>query len=151
MSFFTKIKSFVNRTVSFFTKLFGEDAGNFYAEFITKIAPLVNKAYPIVVRIAQLTPTRTDDMILAAYQALGFKDYFESVGDDVEKQKQALRNLAKLAIQDMFKDQKIQDWVLNAVVELAYSQYKTKMIAVENNTDPVKVVEEIVPPVNMIE
>lgn len=138
-----KIFGLVDDVVDFFKSLFGEKAGQFYLEFVKKIAPMVNTAYPIVKKIAELTPTRTDDMILAAYETMGFKDFFQSVGENLDAQKAALRNLAKLALKDSIPNKEMEDWILNSVVEMAYSQYKVDQIAAQTNSkDPIKVLEE---------
>lgn len=140
---FKKFFGLVDSVVDFFKSLFGEKAGEFYLEFMKKIAPMVNTAYPIVKKIAELTPTRTDDMILAAYEAMGFKDFFQSVGANLDAQKAALRNLAKLALKDSIPNKEMEDWILNTVVEMAYSQYKVDQIAESTSTNSVKVLETI--------
>ena len=134
----------VDNVVDFFKSLFGEKAGEFYLEFMKKIAPMVNTAYPIVKKIAELTPTRTDDMILAAYEAMGFKDFFQSVGENLVAQKEALRNLAKLALKDSIPNKEMEDWILNTIVEMAYSRYKVDQIAAQTSSKgPIQVLEKI--------
>ena len=140
-NFFRKFLGSVDFVLKFFIDLFGPKGGEFFLEYTKKIAPVINKAYPIVKKIAMITPIRTDDAICAAYEAFGLKDYFEAVGESVEAQKLALRNLAKLALKDTIKDKQLEDWILNSAVELAYSQYKAETIA--EKADPLKALDNI--------
>jgi hypothetical protein len=110
-----KIKSFFNRLV----KLFSNETAEALLSILEFLSPYVNKAYPIVKKIAELTPTRIDDEILVAYDYFGFKDVFDPNIDKVE----ALRNLARLVLKKESKEP-IKDHVVNTAIELAYSQYK---------------------------
>lgn len=54
-----------------FCGLFGPDMADLVVAGIQSAAPYVPEIYAIVRRVAQLTPTRTDDELLAAAEALG--------------------------------------------------------------------------------
>lgn len=56
-----------------FRGLFGPDMADLVVAGIQTAAPYVPEVYAIVRRVAQLTPTRTDDEILAAAEALGVR------------------------------------------------------------------------------
>jgi hypothetical protein len=104
--------------VEFFKGLFDNGAEEFM-KLIEKVSPLVNKAYPVVKKIAELTPTKADDAVLAAYEHYNMKQLF-----DADKDKGlALRDLAKAVIKDTSKDP-LSDYLLNTAVELAYAKYK---------------------------
>ena len=57
-------KKFFTTVGSFFKNLFSPEAAEDFIKVIERVAPLVNKAYPIVEKIAKLTPTKSDDEIL---------------------------------------------------------------------------------------
>ena len=104
--------------VEFFKGLFNNGPEGFML-LLEKISPLVNRAYPVVKKIAQLTPTKTDDMILAAYEFYGMDKLFVSGTDKGV----ALRDLAKQVVKATSKDP-LSDYLLNSAVELAYAKYK---------------------------
>lgn len=115
------IKKIFTTPVDFFKKLFSNGPEGFM-KLIEKLSPVVNKAYPIVKKIAELTPTKTDDKILAAYEYYKVGHLFKA---DVDKGI-ALRDLAKQVIQDNSKDP-LSDYVLNSAVELAYAKFKQEL------------------------
>jgi hypothetical protein len=115
------IKNIFISVKGFFTKLFGNNASAFM-ELIEKVSPIVNKAYPVVKKIAQLTPTKTDDVILAAYEELGFKGMFVAGSD----KGLALRDLAKKLLLASSPDP-ISDYIANTAIELAYAKYKEEL------------------------
>lgn len=119
MNWFNNIWSLVR---NFFSKLFGSGADDFMA-LIEALAPLVNKAYPVVKKIAQLTPNKTDDVILAAYEELGFKGVFVPGTD----KSLALRDLAKKLLIASNPDP-ISDYLANTAIELAYAKYKQEQL-----------------------
>lgn len=104
--------------VEFFKALFDNGPEEFM-KLIEKVSPLVNKAYPVVKKIAELTPTKTDDKILAAYEHYGLGKMF-TAGTDKGL---ALRELAKSVIKDK-NPSALNDYLLNTAVELAYAKYK---------------------------
>jgi hypothetical protein len=104
--------------LEFFKGLFNNGPEGFML-LLEKISPLVNRAYPVVKKIAQLTPTKTDDMILAAYEFYGMDKLFVSGTDKGV----ALRDLAKQVVKATSKDP-LSDYLLNSAVELAYAKYK---------------------------
>jgi len=104
--------------LEFFKNLFKNGPEGFM-KLIEKIAPVVDNAYPVVKKIAELTPTKTDDKILAAYEHFRLKELF-----DANKDKSLLlRDLAKQVIKEKNPDP-LNDYLLNTAVELAYAKYK---------------------------
>lgn len=114
-NWFTKI---FTAPINFFKKLFSNGAEGFM-QLIEKVSPLVNKAYPVVKKIAELTPTKTDDAILKAYEHYGLGKLFVAGTD----KGLALRELAKEVIKDS-NTTALNDYMLNTAVELAYAKYK---------------------------
>lgn len=112
------IKNVFNSASSFFGKLFDNDSDGFLS-LIEKISPLVNKAYPIVKKIAALTPNKSDDAILAAYESMGFIGVFQAGSD----KSLALRDLAKKALTAAHPDP-VADYLAHTAIELAYSKFK---------------------------
>jgi hypothetical protein len=113
-------KNIFTSVVSFFGKLFKDIGAEGIMAIIEKVAPLVNKAYPIVKRVAELTPNKTDDAILAAYEALGFGNLFQPGTD----KNLALRDLAKNVLKTTVKTDTAQEYLLNTAIELAYAKFK---------------------------
>ena len=103
---------------SFFGKLFGSD-GDGFIRLIEKISPLVNKAYPIVKTVARLTPNKTDDEILKAYEKLGFSDVF----DATKPKALSLRDLSKSILVASNPDP-VSEYLANTAIELAYAKFK---------------------------
>lgn len=115
MNFFT---SFFGGVKSFFNKLFvggGED----FLKLIEKISPIVNMAYPLVKRVAALTPNKTDDEILKAYHEFGVANLFE-MGSNKSV---ALRDLVKHVLQKL-NGGGVSEYIANTAIELAYAKYK---------------------------
>lgn len=120
------LKNVFTSVKGFFTKLFGNNASAFM-ELIEKISPIVNKAYPFVKKVAQLTPNKTDDAILAAYEELGFKGLFVAGMD----KGLALRDLAKKLLLASSPDP-VSDYIANTAIELAYAKYKEEINKTQN-------------------
>jgi hypothetical protein len=112
------IKNVFSSVKSFFGKLFDNNPEEFMA-LIEKVSPLVNKAYPVVKKIALLTPNKTDDAILAAYESMGFVGVFQPGTD----KGLALRDLAKTVLKASSPDP-VSDYLINTAIELAYAKYK---------------------------
>lgn len=110
-----KVKSFFNRLIN----LFSNKSVEKLIDVLEFLSPHVNKAYPIVKKIAELTPTRIDDEIVKAYVHFGFKDVFDP---NVEKN-EALRNLARLVFKKESKED-VKDHVTNTAIEVAYTRYR---------------------------
>ena len=94
---------------------------------ISKAAPIVNQIYPIVVKIAELTPTKTDDQILAAYTKFGLRNLFVP-GQDTSHQ---LKTLAVTALKNTDAYIKstntggaVPAYILNTALELAVAKLK---------------------------
>lgn len=122
------LKNLFSTARGFFSKLFGDNADVFIT-LIEQLAPIVNKAYPFVKKVATLTPTKTDDAILAAYEELGFKGLF-TVGMDKSL---ALRDLAKKLLLASNPDP-VSDYIANTAIELAYAKYKQEQLTKTNKT-----------------
>lgn len=115
-------KTVFNSASSFFGKTFGHE-GEGFLSLIEKLSPIVLTAYPIVKKIASLTPNKTDDAILAAYESMGFAGVFNKGSD----KSLALRDLAKRAVTAAHPDP-VADYLINAAIELAYSKYKESSV-----------------------
>lgn len=115
------IKKIFTTPLEFFKRLFSNGPEGFM-QLIERLSPIVNQAYPVVKKIAELTPTKTDDKILAAYEHYRVGHLFKA---DVDKGV-ALRDLAKLVVKDHSKDP-LSDYVLNSAVELAYAKFKQEL------------------------
>lgn len=113
-------KSIFVSVTAFFGKLFADIGSEGVLSVIEKIAPLVNTAYPIVKRVAELTPNKTDDVLMAAYEELGYAELFKP---DVDKNI-ALRDLAKNVLKRSLPAGSAQEYLLNTAVELAYAKLK---------------------------
>lgn len=116
-------KKLFNNVKSFFTKLFGNNASEFIV-LLEQVSPLVNRALPVVRQIALLTPNKTDDAIVKAYDSLGFPGLFTPGSD----KSVALRDLAKKVIIATNPDP-VSDYLANTAVELAYAKYKQESTA----------------------
>lgn len=110
-----------NRMFRKIFSLFG-NTSNLILNVLEKVSPIVNTAYPIVKTIATLTPNKTDDQILLAYEHLGFADFFSARSN--QDRSIMLRELAKDALRDKIKDDSIADYLINTAIELAYAKYK---------------------------
>jgi hypothetical protein len=114
----TWLVNFFNNVKKFFTKLFGADA-EVFMNLLEKVSPLVNLAYPIVKKVAQLTPNKTDNEILKAYESFGFQHLFNKKMD----KGLALRELSKNVLRAANPDP-ITDYIANTAIELAYAKFK---------------------------
>lgn len=110
-----KIKVLFNKLMN----LFADQTYQKVIDLLVFLTPLVNEAYPVVKKIAELTPNKVDDQILAAYEHFGVKDVFDPNIDKNE----ALRNLARIVLKKQTKEP-IKDYVANAAIEIAYTQFK---------------------------
>jgi len=95
---------------------------------VERAAPYVNMVYPIVVEIAKLTPTKTDDNIIKAYEKFKVElNISQLVAMQTPEEKSLfLRNLARKLLRVKFgiDENKVADSILNAAIELAYNKYK---------------------------
>jgi len=122
------IKKLVTSVATIFKKLGNVDHDiDVLSSVITKAAPLVNQIYPIIEEIAKLTPSKTDDEILAAYSKFGFRNLFISNSSTSTQ----LRTLAVAALQnseEFIKSSNISGpvpgYLINAALELAVSKLK---------------------------
>ena len=113
MKFFKSISSF-------FGKLFKSIGQDNVFSVIEKIEPLVNFAYPVVKRVAELTENKTDDAILAAYESYGLTKLFKKGYD----KNLAIRDLVKQVVKTHVKENTAQEYLLNTAVELAYASFR---------------------------
>lgn len=122
------LKSIIAPVFKFFAKIFSKESANIMIGFFDKYGPLVNKAYPIVKKIAAMTVNKYDDALIAAYEHFSLKDLFDPTKD----RKVLLRDLAKAVIASQVKEP-IDDYILNTAVELAYARFKeeTKVLAAQ--------------------
>ena len=122
------ISKLLSSVKSIFKKLGNADRDiEILSAAISKVAPIVNQIYPIVVKIAKLTPSKTDDQILAAYAKFGLKNLFDP-GQDTSHQ---LRTLAVAALQSSDNYIKstnaggpVPAYLLNTALELAVAKLK---------------------------
>jgi hypothetical protein len=77
-------------------------------------APYIEDVYQLVKLVASLTPTRADDEILAAAEALGVRGLWQPEEDKAE----ALRKLVFAAAKKAYPD--VPDRLINTAIELAY-------------------------------
>lgn len=95
---------------------------------IERVAPYVNMVYPIVVEIAKLTPTKTDDNIIKAYEKFKVELNISQLTamQTPEEKSLFLRDLARKLLREKFgvDEEKVADSLLNAAIELAYNKYK---------------------------
>jgi len=113
------------KIIDFFKKLFSSYTSKKIGSVLSildKVGPLVEKAYPIVKRIAELTPNKTDDQILAVYKQYGVENYFKTGADRAI----LLRDLAKVVLIQVENINPVAEYILNLAVELAYAKFKEK-------------------------
>lgn len=120
MNFLKNLFSSVN---GFFQKLFTPETAAGFIKLLELVSPYVNAAYPVVKKVAELTPTKLDDQIIAAYENFNMRDLF-----DPNKSKElALRDLVKEVLKRQLT-QPAQDSMLNTAIELAYSKLKMESV-----------------------
>lgn len=118
------MKKVLSAIAGFFRRLFSKETADALNSALQEAAPYVEMALPIVRQIAALTPTRTDDLILAAYDAYGLKDLWDS-----SKPKDVmLRDLAVAVVRNAAKTD-VASRILVLAVELAYSTYRKEAAA----------------------
>ena len=115
------LKKIFTTPADFFKKLFSQGSETFM-KLIEVLSPVVNSAYPVVKKIAEMTPTKTDDKILAAYEYYNLGHLFDPTKD----KSLSMRDLAKQVIKDNSKN-KISEYMLNSAVELAYAKFKQEL------------------------
>jgi hypothetical protein len=115
----------LNKIRQGFLRLFSKKGADDLVHVIEKAAPYVAKADPIVRTIIKLTPNKTDDAILEAYDRFGMRGLFIP-GTNV---KVALRDLAKQALlATLPKGDTPSDYLLNTAVELAYAKIQEELL-----------------------
>lgn len=119
------MKSFLSKIIGFVTSFFSKDFAPGVIKALTAVSPYVMKAYPIVKVIAEITPTRLDDQIIAAYEKYGLGHLFNpGIPKDL-----ALRELAKALLKkDIPEGVTVQDYILNTAIELAYAKFKEELL-----------------------
>lgn len=115
-------KNLFTSAKGFFVKFFSGHLADGIMSVITTVSPWVIKIYPIVEQVAALTPTRTDDEVLALAKKYALK-FSKSTPKDF-----ILREVAKA----MFKKEVpegavVQDYILNLAIELAYAKFKQEL------------------------
>jgi hypothetical protein len=110
--------------MNFFRKLFSVFGigSNVIMKLLEMVSPIMDKAYPIVKQIALLTPNKTDDQIIRAYEFLGFAELF-SARNNLDRSL-ILRELAKDALRGKINNGSVPDYLINTAIELAYAKYK---------------------------
>jgi len=108
---------------TFFKNLFTDKLADGIMNIISMVSPYVVRIYPIVVKVAELTPTRADDEILALAKKLHLK-FSKTTPKDF-----MLREIAKAMFkQEVPEGADAQDFVLNLAVELAYAKFKKEFL-----------------------
>jgi hypothetical protein len=100
----------------FFKNLFSKKSIDAIEHALQVAAPYVAMAMPIVEEIAKLTPTRSDDEILAVLKTFGLHEGFYREAD----RGGLLRDIATEVVSRNVKDP-VKTSVLNLAVELAYN------------------------------
>jgi hypothetical protein len=113
------LKNLFTSAKGFFVKLFSKQLADGIMRVVSVVSPWVVEIYPIVVRVAELTPTRADDEILKLAKKYALK-FTKTTPKDF-----ALREIAKA----MFKAEipegaNTQDYILNLAIEMAYAKFK---------------------------
>lgn len=111
----------------FFKRLFGDGAAS-YVNILEDISKPVSLVFPFVKKIAELTPNKTDDQILAAYEHFGMAELFSSeVGVDKNT---AIRNLAKnlLIKTQSAVSAPLPNYLINLAIEFAYAKFKKEKV-----------------------
>jgi hypothetical protein len=101
-----------------FAALFDGRFGNALLAGIERAAPFMDQAYNIVKLVAELTPTRADDEILAACDRMGVPAVFAAGSDKPA----ALRYIALEALKKAFPH--AEERQLNRALEIAYGALK---------------------------
>jgi len=109
------IQTIIQKIVAFFTSGKAEAA-------LTQAAGLVPKALPIVQEIAALTPNRTDDEIVAAFQKFAVPGAAQYLATPLAQRGYVLLQLATQVLAANFPG--IATNVLNAAVQLAVTGMK---------------------------
>lgn len=113
------IKNLFSSVRSHYGKIFSDRLADGIMHVISTVSPWVVKIYPIVEQIAALTPTRTDDEVLALAKKYALK-FSKSTPKDF-----ILREVAKVMLKkEIPEDVVVQDYILNLAVELAYAKFK---------------------------
>lgn len=99
---------------SLFARLFSRDFASKLKRAVEAAAPYIEEVYQLVKLVASLTPTRADDEILAAAEALGIRDLWQPEQDKAE----ALRKLVFTAAKKAYPN--VPDRLINTAIELAY-------------------------------
>jgi hypothetical protein len=122
------VNKILDAVVNAFKKLGNTDHDiQVISSVINKIAPIVNAVYPIVVKIDQLTPTKTGNEILSAFESFGLGQLFVP-GADISQQ---LRTLAAEALtkSESFvslaaSGHPVAEHLINSAIELAVAKLK---------------------------
>lgn len=115
------ITNFFNSISKFFKRIFSPEIADAVASVLEDLAPIINTAYPIVRKIAALTPTLVDDGLIALYDSFGVANLF----DETKSKDIALRDLSKEIVRKAFPD--VSESSLNTAVEFAYKTLKEQM------------------------
>lgn len=116
------IFDFFKKIPSSISKLFTPNTLQSVVNVLEKVAPLVNQAYPYVVRVAELTGNRTTKEILKAYESYGIGELF----NPRQPKNEAIRDLVKTLISKHTSSAGASNYLLNTAVELAYAQFRAE-------------------------
>jgi len=112
------IGKFFGKVLGFFKKIFSPRQLKNFGHVLDQIDKVVPMAFDVVQTLADLTPTRADDEILAAARQFGFGGPL-----NLDSKENALRDLARFILQKTLRE-RITDSVANAALELAVSALK---------------------------
>jgi len=102
------IRSIIRSVIRFARRLFSPRAKHY-----------IDQALPVVRIIAEMTPTRADDEILAAYEHFGLAKFFDPTQDKAV----LLRDLAVEVVRQKVRDP-LPSRLFNLIVEIAYNLYR---------------------------
>lgn len=114
----------MNFLKSFFKSLTGIFKSGAAEKVFNKVAELVPKALPIVETIAALTPTRTDDEIVALFEAYGVPLLVKLTDMPAEKRGYLLLDVATETMKKRYPGTSTS--VINSAVQLAVAAIKAK-------------------------
>lgn len=118
------VKNIFSGVEGFFKRLF-PDGTTSYIKVLEDISKPVSLVYPFVKKIAELTPNKTDDEILAAYEHFGLAKLFST---EVDKNV-ALRDLVKnLLIRTQSSVGPLPSHLINLAIEFAYAKLKQEKV-----------------------
>ena len=127
---------FFKKIGSAFARLFGSKQ---FKQAVSRLTKLAEIAFPIVELVAQATPTKADDLLVAAAKnaGLSIKQIYESTDDlikDGGRQKLAAEalKLRLLELVQQGKSVKLDDFAINTVSDVLNLDKTTLLTAVQS-------------------